>query len=227
MNNEMKEHLSKKRKEWLLNNPDKHPWRKKNKFVSQPCEQLKLFFKSINVQFEEEVLISDKANYSVDMLFPGKNLILEINGNQHYNKDGTLKEYYQNRHNFIKSLGWNIIEIHYTLAYNHKLCLDIINNVHECSEILPFYYREKKYKKYIHGTRQDYNKAKKINNDFKNKNIVDEIRQNKTIQFNKFGWVNEVSKIIGITPQRVSHWMKRNMPDFYESMCYKRKQHKK
>jgi hypothetical protein len=42
------------------------------------------------------------------------------------------------------------------------------------------------------------------------------------IDFSKFGWVKEAAKIIDITDQKVGKWMKRNMPEFYESSCYKR-----
>ena len=45
---------------------------------------------------------------------------------------------------------------------------------------------------------------------------------NSNIDFNKYGWVGEVSKIINITPQRTSKWVKKNLPDLYEN-SYKRK----
>jgi hypothetical protein len=47
--------------------------------------------------------------------------------------------------------------------------------------------------------------------------------ENSDIDFSKFGWVSEVSKIIGITPPKVNLWMKRHMKDFYEDRCFKRK----
>ena len=43
------------------------------------------------------------------------------------------------------------------------------------------------------------------------------------IDFSKFGWVNCVSTIIGISPQKVSAFMKKYMTDFYENRCFKRK----
>lgn len=46
------------------------------------------------------------------------------------------------------------------------------------------------------------------------------------IDFSKHGWVTQASKIIGITPQKVCQWMKRNMLDFYEQRCFKRKSNK-
>lgn len=48
--------------------------------------------------------------------------------------------------------------------------------------------------------------------------------KNSSIEFNKLGWVEKVSLILNITPQRVNNWMKTNMNDFYEQKCFKRKQ---
>ena len=56
-------------------------------------------------------------------------------------------------------------------------------------------------------------------------NQIEEVRQrllNSNINFSKIGWVGEASKIIGITPQKVNQWMKRNMLDFYNNKCFKR-----
>jgi len=62
----------------------------------------------------------------------------------------------------------------------------------------------------------------KLENDIKNKKVVDKVL-NSNIDFSKIGWVKEASKVIGITPQKVSGWMRRNMSDFYETKCFKRK----
>jgi len=52
---------------------------------------------------------------------------------------------------------------------------------------------------------------------------IHEIR-NSNIDFSNLGWVNDVSKILEITPQKVHCWMKKNMPNFYKFNCYKRGQ---
>ena len=46
------------------------------------------------------------------------NIGIEVNGNQHYKKDGTLKKYYQDRHNLIKGSGIKLIELPYYNVYN-------------------------------------------------------------------------------------------------------------
>lgn len=43
------------------------------------------------------------------------------------------------------------------------------------------------------------------------------------INFNKFGWVNYASVIIGCKSQLVNRWMKKYMLDFYNKKCFKRK----
>ena len=43
------------------------------------------------------------------------------------------------------------------------------------------------------------------------------------IQFEKYGWAVKASKILEITPQNVSRWMKRMAPEFYEQRCFKRR----
>ena len=43
-----------------------------------------------------------------------------------------------------------------------------------------------------------------------------------SIDFSKYGWVNRVSEVLGITPQNVNKWMKRHLPEVYTS-AFKRK----
>ena len=42
------------------------------------------------------------------------------------------------------------------------------------------------------------------------------------IDFTKFGWVTKAADAIGIKPQKVNKWMSKQMPDFYETVCFKR-----
>lgn len=116
---EARRRISEGRKKFLKENPDKHPWKYKSKFVSKPCEDFKDFLKTHNYKFEEEASVVPNRNYSVDICFPDLMLIFEINGNQHYDmKTMELKSYYQERHNAMESLGWTVIEIPFNQAYN-------------------------------------------------------------------------------------------------------------
>ncbi len=112
--------MSEKRKEYLLNNPDKHPW-KKNKFKSIPCENIKNFLKEKNFKFEEEFQPLCDRFFSIDIAFTDIKLGIEINGNQHYSEvsTNTLTEYYQKRHDLIEKSGWKSLEVNY--AYGFKI----------------------------------------------------------------------------------------------------------
>ena len=114
---ETKKHLSEVRKKWLKEHPESHPWKRKDKYKSVPCEKLKDILRK-DFNFVEEY--TDKRwehNYSIDIAFLDKKLGIEVNGDQHYNRDGTLIEYYQKRHNYLESQGWLIFEIYYIKCY--------------------------------------------------------------------------------------------------------------
>lgn len=49
-----------------------------------------------------------------------------------------------------------------------------------------------------------------------------EIILNCNIDFTKFGWVNELSKLFGIAPNKAGKYVKKNFPDFYKN-CFVRK----
>jgi len=139
---ETKDNLSKIRKEFLKNNPDKHPWKRKDKLLSIPCENLKKVLDNNKIQYIEEYSPSNEKHYSIDVFLPNYNLALEVNGNQHYNNDGTLKKYYQDRHNFIKKLGFEIHEFHYSLFFNEIKIKDLLSNLLENKDIFDFDYEK-------------------------------------------------------------------------------------
>ena len=115
---EFKQKISNGRKKYLKENPDSHPWCKENKFKSEPCEKLKKFLKENNVNFIEEYQPLKDRFFAIDIAIPEVMFGIEVNGEQHYNRDKTLKKYYQERHNLIKEQGWVIYEIHYTKVYD-------------------------------------------------------------------------------------------------------------
>lgn len=123
---ETKKVLSEKRKKWLKNNPDKHPWKNNKKFISKPCEKLKKDLIKNNIKFETEITPIQDRGYSIDIAIIEKRIGLEVNGNQHYNSDKTLKEYYVNRKKLIEENGWKLYDIHYTKVYNDNFVDDLI-----------------------------------------------------------------------------------------------------
>lgn len=110
----------------LRKNPDNHSWKKNTKFVSKPCEKVKEFLQESGINFIPEYTPLEDRFFSIDIAFPDKKIGIEINGNQHYNKDGSLKYYYQNRHDLITNSGWKLYEYHYSIAYDMGLLNKIV-----------------------------------------------------------------------------------------------------
>jgi len=110
---ESKNKISTARKKYLLENPDKHPWKRSDKFVSVPCENFKKFLTANGIHFVSEYSPLDDRSFSIDIAFPDLKIGIEINGNQHYDREGNLLSYYQERHDTIEGAGWVLHEFHY------------------------------------------------------------------------------------------------------------------
>lgn len=216
---ELRKKLSESRKKYLKDNPDKHPWKKSSKFKSNPCQIIKDYLNKNKIKFIEEFNPLEDRAFSIDIAFPDINVGIEVNGNQHYNGDGTLKEYYQQRHDLIVASGWKLIELHYSLCYNE----DVIKNI-------IFKYEQPDYNVYLNNVKKKKLKEVtlpkgikiKIKTDLKWEKYKDIIK-NSEIDFSKFGWVQKVSELLNIKAQKVNKWMKRYLGDFYEHKCFKKK----
>lgn len=214
--------VSEKRKKYLKENPEKHPWKNESKRISKPCEKVKEYLNLKNINYVEEWQPIENRFFSIDIAFPDIKLGIEVNGNQHYNSDGTLKEYYQKRHDLIEKEGWKLIELHYSLCFDFNL-IEKILDIKEQPDYTE-YFRIKSEKEFIKKSkiRNPRGQTIKEKTDLKweeYKSII----INSDIDFSKFGWVTKVSKILKISPQKVNEWMKRYLPDFYEDRCFKRK----
>jgi len=123
---ESRDKVSAARLRWLRENPDKHPWRRKDKFVSVPCEHLKRRLREEGLTFEEEYMPFKDRFFSLDIAFPSKKVAIEVNGNQHYEvvpnntQPGRLKRYYRNRHLLLIEGGWTVLEVHYPKAFSEE-----------------------------------------------------------------------------------------------------------
>lgn len=146
---ETKKKLSKIRKEYLKNNPDKHPWKNGEKHKSKPCEILKNLLKSKNIKFVEEFTPLNDRYFSIDIAFPDKKIGLEVNGNQHYNRDGTLKPYYLERNTLIEKEGWKLYELHYSCCYKEDSILTIINTILDSEVKIEFDYIKYNFKEKV------------------------------------------------------------------------------
>ena len=126
---ETKEKMSLIRKEFFKNNPDKHHWKSSNRTISKPCENFKRVISEIGLSYIPEMTISDERFFSIDIALPQYKIGIEVNGNQHYESNGRLKEYYQKRHDYITSLGWKLYELHYSLCFKDDVIKSILNKI--------------------------------------------------------------------------------------------------
>lgn len=220
MSDETKAKISKARSKFLSENPDKHPWRNSDKFKSVPCELIKAYLKSKSIVFVDEWQPIKTKGYLIDIAFPDIKLGIEINGNQHYNKDGTLKAYYQKRHDEIISTGWTLLELHYSIAYDLDSFDKLLKIPRQPDYSLFFMEKERM---------QAQSKIKPLPRGVRLSQKADEkwepykaIVVNSGIDFAKFGWVRQVAEILSIKDQKVKKWMMRYLPDLYKT-CFKRK----
>ena len=118
----------------MKQNPDKHPWKKNDKFKSKPCELLKSILKDNFLDFHSELQPLEDRFYSIDIAFIDKGIGIEVNGNQHYNSSGQLNSYYRERKDMIESKGWKILDIHYSKVYDQDFVsslIDFINGINQ------------------------------------------------------------------------------------------------
>lgn len=196
---EEKQKISNRRKEFLKNHPDEHPWKKSDKFKSKPCEHLKEILRK-DFNFEEEYTDTRwEHSYSLDIAFLDKKIAIEVNGNQHYNNDGTLTDYYQKRHDYLESKGWIIIELHYAACYKNDKIIEVKDAIINCKNI------DLEEHKLLFENKQKTKKEKYIKK--YNWEEIDNINYNKIINsgidLTKNGWVKKVTEKTGLTRRQI------------------------
>jgi hypothetical protein len=218
--------LSSKRKKYLEENPEKHPWKKENKKISVPCNNVKEYLSKSNIQFVEEFTPLLDRSFSIDIAFPHIKTGIEINGNQHYTASGNLKPYYQERHDLIEKAGWKLIEVHYSQCFSDESISRFLNFdiPYDDSGIIELYFEQKRMRDSLKADNDVMPRGQKVKLKTNQKwEIVKNEIFNHSIDFSKYGWVTKVSKILNISPQKINGWMKRYHPDFFENYCFKRK----
>lgn len=208
-----KKEMSEKKRKFLIDNPEKHNWKSNKKLISIPCEKLKEILKQNNISYIEEYQPLKDRFFCIDIAFPNIKLGLEVNGNQHYNKNGSLKEYYKLRKDLIEKDGWKLYDIHFSKIFDNNFINELIFelNNHSLQNVdLSFYIKDKKINK---------NKKQKYEDRIK---LLKQKVENSNIDFSKYGWVKEVSNLLEISVNKGGWWIKKNMKNFYEEKCFKR-----
>lgn len=214
---ETKKHLSEKRKQWLKDHPNEHVWKRNTKFISEPCEKLKKYLLDKGINFVEEYTPFNDINYCLDIAWPDEKIAIEINGNQHYNSDGSLSEYYSKRHKLLEQRGWKIIEIHYTKCYNIKIeeFQDILNLPIYDKDYVGKYFSKKELKlqKLEKENKEKFEQKQELQE--KRKQIIYNLINNSGINFNKSGWSSQSYKYLEDRGELWSKHVFNNIKKYY------------
>lgn len=222
-----KQKISQKRIEYIKQNKN-YKWSCFGK-ETKPEEQFKEIISHSNIPYNvyQYYIPFNTKNYEIDFAIPEIRLGFEINGNQHYDKNGHYTEYHLKRKEFLINNGWKIADIHYSLCFNklkiQEIIIQSLNNNIDFSDSLNKEIINIKLQRKIDKEKEKNEifkrkiKKQQDNEDKKTKII------NSSIDFSKFGWVNEVAKLINKYPQKINQWMKKYMLEFYNEKCFKRK----
>lgn len=198
------------------------------------------FEKVINNELKDKNYVREYAfhKYSFDFAWPHKKKYLEIDGQQHIKED-------QKRRDIAKDTlavaeGWIGLRIWWQDVYKNtryyidelKLFVDGSMSSEELHVLLRQYrsteealkLRVKRRRKTSVGGKSKLRLYSTVESRKRRFRIIYKIYLLKRsgIDFRKFGWCLEAAKIVGVKSNRVSCWMKRHMPKFYEEHCYKR-----
>ena len=218
---ETKKKISKSRRKYLEQNPDKVPYLI-NHSSNDSYPEL-IFIKALE-QYKICGWVHKYRNgiYQYDFAFPSIKLDIEIDGGTH--NQNKVKKIDKQRDIWSYSQGWEVLRFT-TLEIRHNLDL-ILLFIKNKIENLDIY---QAYDIYESPCNLDYQLLdqllKQIDKNRKQSSLnqIKDTLINSNIDFSKTGWVRQVSKILGITDQKVTNWMRRNMYDFWLQNCKIRK----
>jgi very-short-patch-repair endonuclease len=219
--NETKEKIRRARFNYLSNNENRKntAWYKKSNDIFTYGEKMINLIFIENQIYEKYDVVREYPIYPyfIDFAFINEKIAFEYDGKCHF-INGKRIEHDKNRDEYLLKRGWRTYRVTYEdiKSFDISNFLDFIGNptikIH--SPTLQKYKKEKNSIRTRETTRLKYEESQKI--------YINTILLSK-IDFSKIGWVNDVSKILNISPQKVNLWMKRFMNDFYEKSCFKRK----
>ena len=228
-----------------------HPgWSFINKDINRRSYPEKWFIKNVlkKYDFYSKYTIEEKfpfGKYWLDFAIIDMKIDLEIDGQQHFRTEDAIEHDIQ-RDEFVLNSDWKVYRIAWIELKNNReeVIANFLNWINE-NEIKYYKYniddtidklkkqnklnyriynvKKIKIKKSKFDNQKDYFLNRKEQYDLKQLPIIEKII-NSNIDFSKEGWVKKVSIIIGISENKGGSWMKRNMRDFYEEKCWKRKQ---
>jgi hypothetical protein len=202
--------LSIKRKKWLKENKEKHPWKSSSKFVSAPCEYLKNILVQEGLVFISEYQPLEDRFYSLDIAFIDKGIGIEVNGNQHYTNNKELKDYYRERKRHIEEKGWVIYDIHYTKVYDPlfvKELIQVIKGAEDVIDLTFIYHKVKKFTCECGNLKHRYSKTCRPCGQKKRRKVERPLLENLLNDIEIFGYCGTGRKY-GVSDNAIRKWVK-------------------
>jgi very-short-patch-repair endonuclease len=204
---ETKEKMSKKRLEFMKNNPEKTSWRQKN--ISYPE---KLFLdRIIELSWDKKYSIVRELSFFpffIDFAFVNENVAIEIDGSQHLLQE--RKERDEKKDRLLIENGWTVIRI------SEK---EVKNNLTEITqkieEVLLSLSKEKKYEFGVLVAPKKYEKKQRLDNGLTEEQYNSHIKQRKKQRPNYEelkrmveleGYVS-VGKKYGVSDNCIKNWI--------------------
>ena len=221
---ETKRHMSIIRRKYLQEHPEDCYYKKNHssKGPSYAESYFKEIFVKENIPLEYHLRI---GSYELDFYNKEKGIDVEIDGHQHtaYKE---IVESDKRRTEYLESLGWKVIRINWAI-YQTKIFEEKLKIIQEIKEIvenskpidnLELLLRDNK----------EFRREKKIKeieeNEKRKLQLIDERKNiiiNCGVNFQKYGWIEDIKNILGVSHTHVKRFMKKYMIDFY-NQCYQR-----
>jgi hypothetical protein len=223
---ETKEKMRKARHTFLKSKSGKSAWERRangefsylESWFSDKCTEYELY-KIYDICYDYSVY-----PYFIDFAFLNVNVAVELDGKCHFDNGDKRLEHDTKKDNKLIEKGWRVFRIKYNEIKDDTKILELIHFISTESSVKNYDERLYRYKE-IKKIKTDSIKKIKIKTNKKGVPISDLIEMilNSGIDFSKFGWVNKVSELLGISENKGGVWVRQHMPEFYNSKCFVRK----
>ena len=235
---ETKEKQRQSRFDYLKLKTGNTPWDRRQRGEMSYLEN---WFKEVILKYKLQAKYDIVYNYAeypyfLDFAFVNIKLAIELDGKCHFKNGHERIQHDIDRDKILVEKGWSVYRIKYD-QINEETIKEFLTFISDENNVKPKVYgnnlykyseikekkkdKERKDKKIIIVTREEYfqDRADKY---LKSQIKYVDLLLKSEIDFNKWGWVNQVSLIIKQKPQKVKNWMQKIMPEFYDN-CFKRK----
>jgi very-short-patch-repair endonuclease len=197
------------RKKYLLEHPDKVPYKLNHKHKQTYPER---YFKKVLHGFVMQYM-PEGTLYCIDFANIDNKIAIEIDGEQHY-VDKKMVIHDIKRTKILEELGWRIIRVRWSYfkklsnEQKREIIYDINSHSMDISTKLTNYVDIKK------QIKRNAIKAKAVANEEKIINRI-HLLTHSDIDFSKYGWIEEASKLVKISRTSIVKFIKKYMPELF------------